>query len=109
MYEKGQGVDQNDKNAVEWYKKAADQSLAEAQNNLGMMYEMGKGGLTQSNAKALELYQKAADQGFAKAQKNLGTMYYNGKGIPSNLSEQERQKIAAKWYQKAAAQGSEPN
>ena len=74
MHEKGQGVDQSDDEAVQWYQKAADQGFAPAQHNLGTMYCTGKGGLTQSNAKARELYQKAADQGFDRAQAKLTSM-----------------------------------
>ena len=43
MYDAGQGVPQNDKEAVRWYRLAADQGLANAQNNLGVMYEKGQG------------------------------------------------------------------
>ena len=38
MYEKGQGVPQNDQEAVKWYRKAAGQGNAEAQAFLGAMY-----------------------------------------------------------------------
>jgi TPR repeat protein len=35
MYAFGKGVLKNDKQAVYWYQKAAEQGLAEAQYNLG--------------------------------------------------------------------------
>ena len=38
MYEKGQGVDQDYIKAVEWYQRAAEQGVADAQYNLGNMY-----------------------------------------------------------------------
>ena len=38
-----QGVKQDDKEAVAWYKKAAAQGLANAQTNLGAMYVDGTG------------------------------------------------------------------
>ena len=62
MYRKGNGVTQDEKKAVQWYQKSADQGYPLAQSNLGVMYELGKG-VTQNYEKALELYQKAADQG----------------------------------------------
>ena len=43
MYEYGDGVPENDAEAVKWYRKAAKQGDANAQSNLGMMYERGDG------------------------------------------------------------------
>ena len=43
MYGKGQGVKQNYKEAVKWYQVAAEQGLAQAQHNLGVMYSKGEG------------------------------------------------------------------
>ncbi len=37
MYRKGQGVSQDDKQAVKWYRKAAEQGFAAAQGNLGVI------------------------------------------------------------------------
>jgi uncharacterized protein len=42
MYAEGQGVPEDDAEAVKWYRKAAEQGLAEAQFNLGEMYAYGK-------------------------------------------------------------------
>ena len=41
MYGLGQGVPQDDKEAVRWYRLAAEQGLADAQSNLGIMYQKG--------------------------------------------------------------------
>ena len=43
MYDKGEGVPKYDKEAVTWYRRAAEQGDAFAQNNLGFMYEYGEG------------------------------------------------------------------
>ena len=43
MYEKGEGVPQNDKTAVKWYRLAAEQGHSSAQTNLGTIYGTGKG------------------------------------------------------------------
>jgi len=98
MYKDGQGVPQNDKEAIKWYQKSADQGHAKAQFNLGVMYENGQC-VPQSDKEAVKWYQKAADQGLAIAQFNLGVMYGNARGVTQS------NKQAVKWYQKAAEQG----
>ena len=42
-YLNGEGVAQDDGEAVKWYRKAADQGHAEPQHNLGGMYYNGHG------------------------------------------------------------------
>ena len=66
MYEQGHGVVQSDKEALVWYRKAADQGLAEAQFLLGYMYEEGQG-VPKYTARTLSWYRKAAAQGHKKA------------------------------------------
>ena len=73
LYEKGKGVKQDLKKAVEWYRKAAEQGHAWGQNNLGELYEAGKG-VKQDLKKAVEWYRKAAEQGNAWGQNNLGEL-----------------------------------
>jgi hypothetical protein len=43
MYAKGRSVVQNYTEAVNWYRKAAEQNHSLAQNELGKMYEKGLG------------------------------------------------------------------
>ena len=43
MYEKGQGITQNYKKAVKWYRLAAKQGNFQAQYDLGLMYANGHG------------------------------------------------------------------
>jgi len=43
MYDIGDGVLQDDKEAAKWYRMAAEQGLAQAQFNLGNMYANGYG------------------------------------------------------------------
>jgi TPR repeat protein len=97
-YESGQGVPQNDAEAVRWYRLADDQGVALAWFSLGNMYANGQG-VPQDYAEALRLYRLAADQEFANAQSNLGLMYANGQGVPQDYAE------AARWYRLAADQG----
>ena len=79
-------------------KALADTGMAEAQFNLALMYDFGKG-VPENDAEAVKWYTKAADQGNAAAQFNLGRRYANGEGVPENHAE------AVKWYRKAADQG----
>ena len=58
---------QSFKKALVWYRKAADQGPANAQNNLGAMYKEGQGGVPQSYKEASVWYRKAADQVEANA------------------------------------------
>ncbi|ENO3979181.1 sel1 repeat family protein [Aeromonas veronii] len=41
MYQHGKGTEQNDRKAVYWYRKAAKQGNADAQCDLGWMYDYG--------------------------------------------------------------------
>lgn len=59
--------------AAEWFLKAAEQGLARAQYNLGVMYANGTG-VAQSYEKAVEWYQKAAEQGFEDAMVALNSL-----------------------------------
>jgi TPR repeat protein len=60
MYADGSGVSQNLAEAAEWYRKAAEQGVTYAQNNLAVMYERGEG-VPRDLRAALEWY-KRADQ-----------------------------------------------
>lgn len=65
MYAQDCGVPRDERKAVEWFQKAAEQGLAAAQSNLGVMYAKGCG-VPKDERKAVEWYQKAAEQGYAK-------------------------------------------
>jgi len=53
LYEAGQGVEQDLREAIRWYLAAAEQGHADAQVNLGYMYDVGKG-VEQDYATAIE-------------------------------------------------------
>ena len=84
--------------AAKLYRSAADQGHAAAQNNLGFMYEEGRG-VVRDDAEAVRWYRKAADQGHTAAQYNLGSMYAEGRGVVRDDAE------AVRWFRKAADQG----
>jgi len=98
LYDKGQGVPQDDTKAVRWYRLAAGQGNSAAQFNLGVMYANGQG-VPQDDGEALRWYRLAAEQGKASAQNNLGVMYNFGQGVPQDDGE------ALRWYRLAAEQG----
>ena len=81
----------------EW-KPLAEQGDADAQTNLGVMYDNGQG-VSQDYKQAVKWYRQAAEQGLARAQTNLALMYDNGQGVSQDYKE------AVKWYRKAAEQG----
>ncbi|MCP5536136.1 MAG: SEL1-like repeat protein [Akkermansiaceae bacterium] len=92
------GLQNDDREAVKWYRKAAEQEDARAQNCLGEAYFFGMG-VGKNKAEGVKLIRKAAEQGYAESQYNLGLMYAEGMGVIKDDRE------AVKWYRKAAEQG----
>lgn len=77
-----------------WYEKAASQGHTNAQNNLGLLYERGKG-VAPDSQRAMSLYRRAAELGNAKAQHNLGRMYHTGEAVERDYPQ------ALFWYLEA--------
>lgn len=87
--------------ALKWYRLLASQGDADSQNDVGHMYETGRG-VQQNYAEAARWYRLAADQGNAEAQNNLGSLYAKGRGVP-------RDDVAAyMWFALSAAQDNRP-
>jgi TPR repeat protein len=100
MYEHGlYGVKKDVKRAFVLYTLAAEQGDANAQYELGIMYDKGEG--TKPDVKrALELITLAAEKGLAKAQQSLGNRYLHGTdGVKKDV------KRAFVLYTLAAEQG----
>jgi len=85
--------------ALKLIQPLADKGIAEAQLDLGTMYENGRA-VTKDDVQAVIWYRKAADQGNPVAQLNLGWAYDSGQGV----AKDETQAIV--WYRKAAEQGN---
>ena len=103
IYTFGQGVEKDETEAAKWYELSAEgrRGFSHAQNNLGLMYEQGQGGLPIDREKAVELYRMSANEHNSAAEANLGRMYHLGQGgLERNLREAE------KWYKKSALHGS---
>jgi TPR repeat protein len=84
--------------ALREWTPLAKQGDADAQYNLGQMYNQGQG-VPQDYKTAVKWWKLAAEQGYARAQNNLGLMYDNGQGVPQDY------KTAVKWLKLAAEQG----
>jgi len=65
--------------AIRLWRPLAEQGNARAENNLGVIYENGKGVPPDLN-QAVKWYRLAAAQGYAGAQYNLGLIYAIGRG-----------------------------
>jgi hypothetical protein len=83
--------------AADWFKKSAAAGNADAEYNLGVDYEGGKG-IGQDPTEAVAWYRKAADQNQSDAELALGDSYHDGMGVLPDNSQ------ALKWWMKAAAQ-----
>jgi TPR repeat protein len=97
-YSSGWGVEANPEEGVKWYRKAADQKIPVAQNQLGICYDSGTG-VAKDPLEAVRWYRAAADQGYARGQCNLGICYDKGTGVAKDSLE------AVRWYRAAADQG----
>jgi len=102
-YLTGQGVPQDDVEAVRWYRLAAEQGQAAAQSSLGAMYANGRGGVPQDDVEAVRWIRQAAEQGYALAQWSLGLMYATAQGVPKDDAE------AYKWLNLATTYADASN
>jgi uncharacterized protein len=82
------------RSALRVWMPAAEGGDAEAQTNVGEIFERGLGDTPNYEAAAL-WYRRAAEQGHKRAQFNLGTLYEQGLGVPADQLE------ALNWYRRA--------
>ncbi|TDI56466.1 MAG: hypothetical protein E2O93_06060 [Alphaproteobacteria bacterium] len=94
----GRGVAQDFKQAVFWYKRAAEGGLAPAQYRLASIYEKGTG-IRRNPRIAQEWYRRAAQAGNAKAMHNLAVLFAEGAVGKPDLT------AAVTWFKKAAGYG----
>ena len=96
MYDKGKGVPQDYKTAAKWWKLAAEQGNADAQNNLGAMYSKGRGVL-QDYVYAHMWFNIAASSGKSKnASKNRDIVA----GVMTPAQIADAQKLARECVRK---------
>ena len=85
-YFNGDGIRQDKKEAVKWYRLAADRGHAGAQTAMGVFYS-GAHGLFEPNMQiAFQYFSKAANQGDATAQYRIGDIYL----FQNNVVEAEK-------------------
>ncbi len=66
--------------ALSVWQVQAEKGSADAQYNIGILYDLGRG-VEQDKAKAVRWYRQAAIRGLAAAQFNLALMLMNGEGV----------------------------
>lgn len=84
--------------ALRLWKPRAEEGIAAAQYNLGVLYRYGLG-VEESFAEAAKWFERAAAQGDADSQLALGDLY------AKQSSSAEDDLAAAGWYRRAAEQG----
>ncbi|KAK6537067.1 hypothetical protein TWF281_001268 [Arthrobotrys megalospora] len=99
------GQPRNDREAIVWLKRAAEQADEDnphALHQLGILYESadGNGSIVRDVAYAKELFTRAAELGYPPSQYILGTAYaYGTLGCPIDA------KLSITWYSRAASNG----
>ena len=95
MHEWGNGMPQDNANALKWYKRSAERSHKDAQNNLGALYSKGEG-TEQNFIEALKWFIISAENGSEGGQKNIRI-------VEKRMSYEQisqAQKLANDWMRK---------
>jgi len=98
LYRSGEGVEKNDRTALEWFTASAKQGYLDAQYNTGIMYMEGRG-VAVSKRDAFKWWQLAAERGHAPSQYNLGALYAYGIATGKDTA------TAIALWQQSATQG----
>ncbi len=109
MYGTGQGVPQDYVEARKWYRLAADQGNADAQNNLGIMYVKGEG-VPQDYVEAHKWFNLAVSRYPASEAQKRNTSVQNRDLVAAKMTPQqiaEAQKLARDWKPTSAARETE--
>ena len=77
-------AEQEQAEAVQLYRLAAEQGVAGAQFRLGVVYAEGRG-VAQDDKESVRWFRLAAEQGDAEAQGGLGLAYSAGRGVPQDF------------------------
>jgi len=92
-----EGGANHEREAMQWFRKAADAGSTAGMLHLGAMYQLSN---PEDDTRAVFWYQKAATGGNPDAMFNLGSMYEHGRGVDPDL------KKAKNLYTQAAALGN---
>lgn len=85
--------DSDPKEALRWYRRAAEQGHADAQFALGLMYYEGRG-VQENHAEAAIWLHQAVENGSTIALYNLAFQYQYGEGVPKDLTKAEELYVA---------------
>jgi TPR repeat protein len=99
LYENGVGVLKDIEQAIDWYTKAAEEGVAQAQYLLGELYDNHSYINEKNQRESAKWTEKAAEKGHVQAQHKLSYVYNYGRGVHKD------HKQAIKWCRKAAEQG----
>lgn len=95
MHYEGRGTEKDDSIAIRWYRLAAEQKLAPAEYNMGVVLS----DFSQEFTKSLYWFRLSADQGYYHAQHTIAICFEKGIGLPIDDKE------AVRFYHLAAYQG----
>jgi hypothetical protein len=101
-------VDRNARQAFTWFRKAAEQGHAGAQDFMGKAYSLSLGfsrdcGVTPNDSEAVEWFRKAAKQGHPAARYDLARQLWRGEGTVKDAAE------AARLWRQLAEEGHAPS
>lgn len=97
----GKIVKRSPKEAVRWFRLAADQGNKAAQYVIGICHHKGQE-VDKSDKEAVRWFRLAAHQGHGPAQHMMGMAYFKGRGGLVKSDEE-----ALKWFRLAAEQGDQ--
>ena len=97
MYANGQGVPQDDAQALDWYRKAADQGDAQRSLTSALCTPTAKA--CPRTTRGRRVVPQGRRPRKCRRPVHLGLMYDNGRGVTQDYAK------AVKWYRKAAEQG----
>lgn len=98
MAENGQGQPWSNRQAADYYGRAASQGLPEAELALGSLYLRGMG-VERDPARAAALFRQAAEAGYGPGQQRYAMALFQGEGVPQDFA------AALRWFRAAADNG----
>jgi len=99
FYSKGEGVEENDKKAFEWWKKSADLNHTSAIHNVLWAYQNERG-VKKNRIEEMKYVKLSAENGNENLYLYLAVQYQYGKGVIKN------EKQAFRWISKAYESGN---
>ena len=99
LYRSGRGVEQDMKQAYNWFLASAEQGFVESQYELARAYSRGEGTI-QDNEEAVKWLSEAASNGHVNSQMLMANALAKGQGVAQD------EKAAVNWYRRAAEAGN---